>query len=87
MRNLSTIRPFITGRGGRKIAALSEAGRNVWAPKLGHVRSATVTAMLRRTRDQETEAYRTGIRVDAWEIPVVEICWDSSPDRRAGLRS
>jgi ATP-dependent DNA helicase RecQ len=63
--------------GGVPIAALSEAGKSAWEPRLAFVRSARVTAMVRRTREQETEAYRERIHVDAWEFPVVEVCWDA----------
>lgn len=61
------------------IAALSEAGRGEWAPRLDSVLSATVTAMVRRTVDQEGEAYRPKAQVATWEYPVVEVCWTDDP--------
>ncbi len=62
------------------IAALSEAGRKEWAPRLNSVRSATVTAMVRRTVEQGGEAYRVKAQVAEWEYPVVEVCWTNPQD-------
>jgi ATP-dependent DNA helicase RecQ len=61
---------------GAPISTLSEAGRGKWAPRLENVRSATVTAMVRRTIEQEIEPYRAKAQVAAWEYPVLEVCWD-----------
>ncbi len=63
---------------GIPIAALSEAGRKIWSARLGHVQSATVTAMVRRTIEQEAEDYRAKAQVHAWEFPIVEVCWSES---------
>lgn len=60
---------------GVVIAALSEAGRNEWGPRLPFIRTATVTAMVRRTVEQEAEPYQAKAHVPAWEYPVLEICW------------
>ncbi len=60
---------------GVPIAALSEAGRARWGPRLGAVKRATVTAMVRRTVEQEGEAYRPKAKVPVWEFPIVEVCW------------
>jgi len=60
---------------GVTIAALSEAGRQEWGPRLSTVRSATVTAMVRRVVDQDAEEYRERAQVSEWEYPVVEVCW------------
>ena len=62
---------------GVPIAALSEAGRDEWLPRLPFVRTATVTAMVHRTIEQEAEPYRAKALVPAWEYPVIEVCWSS----------
>jgi len=64
---------------GIPIAALSETGRNIWGPRLAAIQNATVTAMVRRTSEQEGDDYRTKARVRAWEFPVVEVCWTDGP--------
>lgn len=64
---------------GVPIAALSAAGREVWRPRLGRIRSATVTAMVKRTADQQGEAYKQKTKVLQWEYPIVEVCWEA-PD-------
>ncbi len=60
---------------GAPIAALSEAGRQEWGPRLSSVRSAVVTALVRRGIDQDGEEYRVRALVSVWEFPVVEVCW------------
>jgi len=60
---------------GVPIAALSEAGRKEWAARLAAIKTATVTAMVRRTVEQQDEAYRSKAQVSDWEFPVVEVCW------------
>src|SRR5690606_466340 len=55
---------------GVPIAALSEVGRNQWGPRLGAVRSAAVTAMVRRTIEQQEELYRANCLSAAWEFPI-----------------
>ncbi len=60
---------------GVPIAALSEAGRKEWSARLGSIKSAVVTAMVRRTVDQDGDAYKAKACVPAWEFPVVEVCW------------
>lgn len=66
---------------GIPIAALSEAGRKEWGPRLGKVRSATVIAMVRRTIEQQDVQYRANCRSEAWEFPIVEVCWNGDPTR------
>jgi len=60
---------------GVPIAALSEAGRHEWAPRLESIITATVTAMVRRTIEQQDEAYRSKAQVSEWEFPMIEVCW------------
>lgn len=60
---------------GVPIGSLSAAGRKIWEPRLELVRSAKISAMLQRTREQEGEEYRDRALVDAWEFPVIEVCW------------
>ncbi len=60
---------------GVPIAALSEQGKSVWASRIGRIKSATITAMVRRTIDQEGDAYREKARVLEWEFPVIEVSW------------
>lgn len=67
---------------GIPIAALSEAGRKNWALRLERVRSVTVTAMVRRTIEQEADEYRSKAQVQTWEFPVLEICWQDCENRR-----
>jgi len=60
---------------GIPIAALSELGRSKWTARIPAIRSAIVTAMVRRTKDQESEAYRDKAQVASWEYPIVEVSW------------
>jgi hypothetical protein len=66
---------------GVPIGRLSEAGRKVWESRIARVCGATVIAMVRRVRDQETEEYRPNLQVDEWEFPVVEVCWGDQAAR------
>ena len=63
--------------GGVPVGCLSEAGRKIWEPRLDFIRSAKVSAMVRRTKEQQVEEYRDQLLVDTWEFPVVEVCWNA----------
>jgi ATP-dependent DNA helicase RecQ len=69
---------------GVPIGSLSAEGRKHWEPLLHCVRTARVSAMIQRTKEQEAEEYRDRAVVDAWEFPVIEVCWNP-PDVRPPL--
>lgn len=53
--------------------------RAVTLDRESSVRTATVTAMVQRTIEQEAEPYRAKALIHAWEYPVIEDCWSSPP--------
>jgi ATP-dependent DNA helicase RecQ len=69
---------------GVPIGSLSAAGRRLWEPRLQRMWSARVSAMIQRTKDQEGEEYRDRAVVDAWEFPVIEVCWSPPESAQQG---
>lgn len=60
---------------GVPIGCLSAAGYKIWESRLDAIRSAKIVAMIWRTKAQTPDEYRDQAVVDAWEYPVVEVCW------------
>jgi len=58
---------------GRPIAALSKRGRERWFGRLAQIREVRLLAMVERRYTDGDEGYRAGYRVEAWEVPVVEV--------------
>jgi ATP-dependent DNA helicase RecQ len=63
---------------GIPIAALSESGRKEWSARLDSIKSAVVTAMVRRTVEQEGDAYKARACAQSWEFPIIEVCWETT---------
>jgi len=57
----------------RILARLSSQGSAHWLPLLPSLRSLTVVAMIRRTKEDVTDpAFSRKLKCDAWEIPICE---------------
>ena len=65
----------IHDRGGNCLARLSNEGTNKWWERLDHILEVRVIAMLRRNRDDPDENFKKMIRVDSWELPVLEVVY------------
>lgn len=57
---------------GGCVARLSEEGVGTWLQRLDQIREVRVVALLRRNREDPSEAFQDRIRVDQWELPVLE---------------
>jgi ATP-dependent DNA helicase RecQ len=64
---------LVCPRSDRAVAALSAAGRNVWASRT--ILEICVLAVERRSSEHSEAKYRDRCRVDAWELPIVEVVW------------
>lgn len=64
------------------VARLSRAAAEAWRDRLDRISSIRVAAVIRRFRDDEDAAYRGTCRVDAWDIPLVEIHLDRAAPAR-----
>jgi len=63
---------------GEVVARLSRKAHGEWRPRLSQVRDIRVIAMIRRTADQAGEiAAHPPCLVPEWEVPLVEVAWDS----------
>ena len=63
---------------GMKLSALSRKAETDWEPRLASVREVRVVAMVRRRADQDEDAERRqGYRVEAWEVPLIEVVSNS----------
>ena len=64
--------------GGVKLSTLSRKAEADWEPRLASVREVRVVAMVRRRADQDEDAERRqGYRVEAWEVPLIEVVSNS----------
>jgi ATP-dependent DNA helicase RecQ len=60
-------------RGGPPVARLSRHASTEWLPRLQKVEAIRVAALIRRYRKDGDPALRERYRVDAWEVPLVEV--------------
>lgn len=60
---------------GVTVARLSQKGHQDWADNVGRIETVRVISMIRRYRDDSEEKYRSGYKVDQWEIPIVELVY------------
>jgi ATP-dependent DNA helicase RecQ len=60
---------------GVTIARLSQKGHQEWADKMVRIETVRVIAMIMRYRDDSEESYRSGCKVEQWEIPMVELVY------------
>jgi len=59
--------------GGPPVARLSRRASAEWLPRLPKVEAIRVAALIRRYREDGDPALRERYRVDAWEVPLVEV--------------
>ncbi len=59
------------------LARLSNEGANKWKARLDQIREVRVVAMLKRDRDDPDEAFQQWVKSDEWELPVVEVVYNS----------
>lgn len=62
---------------GVRVAMLSRRASEHWAKDFGAVREARVLAMVNRTRAEETGGGAAKGAVEEWEVPIVELVWES----------
>jgi ATP-dependent DNA helicase RecQ len=60
-------------RQGRELTSLSAAGRQRWADRLGEIERARIVGLVEWEAAMVDEAYRGRLRVERWEVPVVEV--------------
>jgi ATP-dependent DNA helicase RecQ len=58
---------------GKYIACLSNEGANNWKERIDRIIDIRVLAILQRTRDDPDEGFQQWIKVDEWELPVLEV--------------
>jgi ATP-dependent DNA helicase RecQ len=54
------------------VAKLSKKGANKWSNRLDQICELRVIALLRRDRDDPKDDFQDRIKVDQWELPVLE---------------
>jgi ATP-dependent DNA helicase RecQ len=59
--------------GGNCLARLSSEGAAKWRKRLDHIVEVRVVAVLRRNQDDPDEGFQKNIKVDTWELPVLEV--------------
>ena len=61
------------------VAKLSNEGVIKWSPRLGQIQELRVVAVLRRDRDDPNEDFINRIKLDQWELPILEaVCSPST---------
>ena len=60
------------------VAKLSKEGVNKWSDRLDQICELRVIALLRRDRDDPKDAFQDRIKVDQWELPVLEAVYSPS---------
>jgi len=64
--------------GGHPVAILSKGAREQWESALGQIESVKVLAMIeRRSEDANDPGYKALLKVDRWEVPLLEVVWSS----------
>ncbi len=71
-------RDVLLADGSRAVAKLSKTAAGFWRGRLDKIRSIRVVAVVRRSREDGGLAYRDAYRVDAWEVPLVELRLEAS---------
>lgn len=66
---------FLVDARDQPVAALSGPAKVIWEPRLGRVIDVRVRELVRRVRTQSGERYRSLLRVDSWQVPLVDIRW------------
>jgi hypothetical protein len=62
---------------GYPVAVLSKSAMEKWAAVHDHIENTRVIAMVeRRADDSKDIAYKKLLKVDSWEVPVLEVVWD-----------
>jgi ATP-dependent DNA helicase RecQ len=60
---------------GNCVAKLSSAASNRLLALQGRAAQASVVAMIQRDRNDPASVFIDGIRVDRWEVPILEVSW------------
>ena len=60
------------------VARLSKEGADKWSQRLDQICELRVIALLRRDRQDPDEGFRNRIKVDKWELPVLEAVYSPS---------
>lgn len=61
--------------GGATIACLSQAAHDVWQQRLNRIERVTIIAILKRYHDDGSAEYQGRCKVEAWEVPLVEVLY------------
>ena len=61
----------------RCIAQLSNEGADKWRNRLDQITDVRVVAMLKRDRDDPDENFQKWIKADEWELPTIEVVYNS----------
>jgi ATP-dependent DNA helicase RecQ len=65
---------------GYPIAALSKSAKDKWAAVHERIEGIKVLAMVaRRAEDSKALDYKKLLKVDSWEVPVMEVVWSANP--------
>ncbi len=62
---------------GACIAKLSAKGNRQWLGKINEIVEARVVGMIQWSADSGKEEYRQGLRVNAWEVPLIELTMET----------
>ena len=62
---------------GTAVAALSKEAIRMWNDRLDEIESARVVAMVERRDEDSDGTFRSKLRVERWEVPLVEIVYRS----------
>ncbi len=57
------------------VATLSADGRQRWGERLDDIESLRILAMVKRRAEDSEGAYRSRLRCEQWEVPVVEVIY------------
>ena len=69
----------ICSEGGYPVAILSKSAKGQWGPALGQIESVKVLAMIeRRFDDVNDPAYKALLKVNNWDVPILEVVWSTA---------
>ncbi|MCF6239660.1 MAG: RecQ family ATP-dependent DNA helicase, partial [Candidatus Marinimicrobia bacterium] len=64
---------------GHPVAVLSKEAKDRWSSSLQNIESIKVIAMIeRRADDSKDSDYSKLLKVDCWEVPVLEVVWSGA---------
>ncbi len=75
----------ICNSAGYPIGILSKSARDKWAAANEQIESVKVIAMIERRPDDSKDLdFKKLLKVDSWEVPVLEVVWTDSRGRNRG---